>query len=96
MTVTFNANGGTVAPASVEVEPGKTAALPIPAKTEGSDTIFWGWYTKDGTSSSDWGNRFTNETPVTANITVYAKWGATAPAHTPLPSTPRAALPFPP
>jgi hypothetical protein len=74
-TVTFNANGGTVLPSSVQVESGKTVwSWPTLAKTTG-DTTFWGWYTKNGTTSGDWGNLFTTATPVTADITVYAQWG---------------------
>jgi hypothetical protein len=73
-TVTFNANGGTVSPSSVQVESGKTAtSLPTPVKTSG-DTIFFFWYTKNGTTRGDWGNIFTTATPVTADITVYAQW----------------------
>jgi uncharacterized repeat protein (TIGR02543 family) len=78
-TVTFAANGGTVSPLSITVEKGKTAAqLPTPTKTDG-DTIFWGWYTKNGTASGDWGSRFTTTTPVTADMIVYARWGSTQP-----------------
>jgi uncharacterized repeat protein (TIGR02543 family) len=76
-TITFNADGGTVTPASVKVESGETAeTLPVPTKTEG-DTVFWGWYTENGTSG--WGSPFTTSTVVTADITLYARWGSTVP-----------------
>ncbi|GHU71023.1 hypothetical protein FACS189450_06390 [Spirochaetia bacterium] len=76
-TVTFNANGGTVATESVKVETGKTvSSLPTPTKVSG-DTIFWGWFSKDGTGG-DWGSAFTSSTVVTGDITVYARWGNTA------------------
>jgi uncharacterized repeat protein (TIGR02543 family) len=80
-TVTFNANGGTVTPASVEVETGKTATLPAAPTKTGGDTVFQGWYTANGTSDNNWGSRFTDATPVTAHITVYAKWGSSAPTQ---------------
>ncbi|MDR2500909.1 MAG: InlB B-repeat-containing protein, partial [Treponema sp.] len=41
-------------------------------------TLFQGWYTGNG-SGGDWGNRFTSASQVTADMTVYAKWGAAAP-----------------
>jgi hypothetical protein len=74
-TVTFNANGGVVSPVSIKVDSGKTIAeLPVPAKTTG-DTVFYGWYTKNG-SNNDWGVAFTVLTSITADITVFAKWSA--------------------
>jgi uncharacterized repeat protein (TIGR02543 family) len=79
-TVTFNANGGTVSPSSIQVESGRTVSpLPTPSKTSG-DTFFWGWYTKSGTGG-DWGISFTTTTPVTGNMNVYARWGSTAPTR---------------
>ncbi|GHU93998.1 hypothetical protein FACS189479_06170 [Spirochaetia bacterium] len=69
-TVTFNANGGIVTPESVKVETGKTvSSLPTPTKTDG-DTYFWGWYV----DKDVWVDRFTESTPVTQDITVYARW----------------------
>jgi len=77
-TVTFNANGGTVSPPDVTVKNGGTvASLPTPVKTSG-DTIFWGWFTKNG-AGGDWGNPFTAITPVTTDIIVYARWESAAP-----------------
>jgi uncharacterized repeat protein (TIGR02543 family) len=79
-TVTFNAGeGGNVSPGSVEVVSGGTVGsrLPTPAKTE-PPAVFWGWFTRDGTDSN-WGSQFMPGTPVNADITVYARWGATAP-----------------
>jgi uncharacterized repeat protein (TIGR02543 family) len=79
-TVTFDANGGTVSPSSIQVESGKTVtSLPTPSKTSG-DTYFWGWFTKGGTGG-DWGSLFIATTPVTGDITVYARWGSTAPTQ---------------
>jgi uncharacterized repeat protein (TIGR02543 family) len=76
-TVTFDANGGTVSTASVQVEAGATvASLPTPSKTTGSDTTFQGWWTDNGYSG--WGNKFTSAIPVTADIIVYARWGSAA------------------
>jgi uncharacterized repeat protein (TIGR02543 family) len=77
-TVTFNADGGQVSPGTRIVEEGKTIdPLPIPTKTEG-ETVFQGWYTKNGTDG-DWGKVFTTITPITDDITLYAKWGITEP-----------------
>jgi hypothetical protein len=60
------------------VEEGKTlSSLPIPTKTSG-DTVFQGWYTKNGTDN-DWGTPFTVLTSIITDITVYAKWGSVAP-----------------
>ncbi|MFP3040610.1 InlB B-repeat-containing protein [Treponema primitia] len=75
-TVTFNAEGGTVSPASKEVISGNAAGtLPTPTK---SGNNFFGWFTKNGTGG-DWGDSFTTATVVTADITVYAQWGSGEP-----------------
>ncbi|MBE5812325.1 MAG: hypothetical protein E7314_01555, partial [Clostridiales bacterium] len=66
-TVSFNTNGGSVV-VSQTVESGKTATRPETDPTKSGYT-FAGWY-KDSvlTQVYDFG------TPVTGNITVYAKW----------------------
>jgi uncharacterized repeat protein (TIGR02543 family) len=68
-TVTFNTDGGSAAPQPVTVTSGTTlSSLPIP--TRNAWDTFGGWYTAvDGG-----GEEFTNTTPVTADITVYAWW----------------------
>jgi uncharacterized repeat protein (TIGR02543 family) len=68
-TVTFNADGGSVAPAKVKVSSGESLGDSLPAATRSGFT-FGGWYTaQDGG-----GTAFTGNTNVTADITVYAKW----------------------
>ena len=63
-TVTFDANGGTVATASVQVKKGKTIKeLPVPT-LEGS--TFVGWYAGDV--------QYTTETKITSDVTLVAKW----------------------
>ena len=65
-TVTFDANGGSVSPASATTKDGKLESLPIPTN-DGYD--FLGWYTqKDG------GDEVTNNTVFTNDITIYAHW----------------------
>ncbi|WP_162309378.1 InlB B-repeat-containing protein [Cohnella abietis] len=65
-TVSFNSNGGSNVAAQT-VEYGGTAATPaVPTKT---DYTFLGWYSD---SSLTIGYIFT--TPVTGNLTLYAKW----------------------
>lgn len=73
-TVTFDSNGGsTVTPQSIER--GHTATKPKnPTKT---DYIFKGWY-KD----SDLTEVFDFETPITEEITLYAKWKEKPPVYT--------------
>ena len=64
--VTFDADGGT--PTSTKTcAPGATVTLPSPTRAE---HLFSGWYTE----RNGGGTQFTSSTPVTANITVYAKW----------------------
>jgi uncharacterized repeat protein (TIGR02543 family) len=71
--VTFDADGGTVNPASVRVNSGdRISALPETAKQGGA---FNGWFTQ----KNGGGTAFTETTAVTADITVYAKWTETAP-----------------
>lgn len=66
-TVTFNSNGGTDVPSQV-VEEGQTATEPT-APTKGTDP-FEGWY-----SDAELTQAFVFTTPITADITLYAKWG---------------------
>jgi len=65
-TVTFDANGGSVTPASSTVTYGSSVTLPTPTR---SGYTFTGWYTaKSG------GTKVTSIPSLTSNITVYAQW----------------------
>lgn len=68
-TVTFNSDGGTPASTSTGgIEEGGTTALPnVPTR---ENYRFDGWYT----AKNGGGTQFTTMTPVSSNITVYAKW----------------------
>ena len=66
-TVTFNANGHGTAPAAQTVEEGKTATKPTDPTAAG--WIFGGWFKEAACT-----NAYDFSTPVTANITLYAKW----------------------
>jgi uncharacterized protein (TIGR02145 family)/uncharacterized repeat protein (TIGR02543 family) len=66
-TITFNANGGTVSPASVTTGVGDTlGSLPTPART---GYTFKGWYT-----ASTSGTKVTEDRKYNGNTTVYAQW----------------------
>lgn len=67
-TITFDATGGSVTPASAETnDDGKLSSLPTPTR-EGY--VFVGWYTaaEDGTKVNVWEDRFNG------NTTIYAHW----------------------
>ena len=66
-TVTFDANGHGTAPEAQTVEDGKTASRPSDPSANG--WIIGGWYTEAACT-----NAFDFSTPVTADITLYAKW----------------------
>ena len=66
-TVSFDANGHGTAPAAQSIESGKTAAKPADPTATGWK--FGGWY-QDATCNI----AFDFATPITANITLYAKW----------------------
>jgi hypothetical protein len=71
-TVTFNLDGGNIdgITASVEITVNsgeKITNLPEPKKV---DNTFDGWFTEKNGN----GNAFTKNTPLSANITVFAKW----------------------
>ena len=65
-TITLNANGGSVSPATIVVEQGDSATLPIPSYT-GRD--FQGWATSASASSGVTGSYTPN-----GNVTLYAIW----------------------
>jgi uncharacterized repeat protein (TIGR02543 family) len=66
-TVAFNANGGSVSPASTKVPFGQpVGTLPLP---ERNGCGFLGWYT-----SGDGGDRITSSFVVTANCRFHAHW----------------------
>ena len=79
-TVTWNANGGTVSPASTTKTHGSTlGALPTPTRastTEYSYT-FAGWFT-----AASGGTQISTTTTVTGNVTYYAHWTATKRSYT--------------
>ena len=66
-TVTFDANGHGTAPALQSVESGKTATKP--ADPTASGWSFGGWYKEAACT-----NAFDFATPITGNITLFAKW----------------------
>ena len=86
-TATFDANGGTfdggATTQGVAQTYSTTYAVPAPdptrTYTKGGQTFtytFAGWWTKNGTTDGDWGQRITTSTncELTADATFYAKW----------------------
>jgi uncharacterized protein (TIGR02145 family)/uncharacterized repeat protein (TIGR02543 family) len=68
-TITFNANSGTVTPASgVTGDGGKLSSLPTPTR---DGYTFGGWFT---TSAATGGTQVTESYAFSANTTVYARW----------------------
>lgn len=66
-TVTLNANGGSVTPASVSIQQGKAiGTLPTPTRTGYN---FLGWYT-----SKTGGSKISSSQVVKRDMTVYAQW----------------------
>lgn len=66
--ITFNANGGSVTPASAETgADGKLTSLPTP--TRSGSYSFNGWYT-----AASGGTKVTASTVFNANTTIYAQW----------------------
>lgn len=79
-TVTWNANGGTVSPASVSKTHGSTlGTLPTPtrAATAEYSYTFAGWFT-----AASGGTQISTTTTVTGNVTYYAHWTATKRSYT--------------
>lgn len=68
--VAFNSNGGTTV-ATQKVENGKTAERPTDPKKTGYS--FEGWYTDSALTKV-----FDFNTPITSNVTLYAKWEKSA------------------
>jgi uncharacterized repeat protein (TIGR02543 family) len=68
-TVTFNADGGTPAPAAQKVKEGETATAPPAVTKTGYAFLFW---SLNGTSAYNF------SAPVTGNITLTAHWQAEA------------------
>lgn len=70
LTVTFNADGGTPATASVTVLQGSKIGSDMPDNPTKASHAFGGWFTeKEGK-----GKEITSSTEITSNMTVYAKW----------------------
>ncbi len=83
-TVSFNSNGGTEVK-SQKVESGKKATKPANPTKQAISTetyAFENWYTStdNGTTLSD--TAFDFNTPITKDITLYAKWAVNAVTHT--------------
>lgn len=69
VTVTFDAQGGTPEPETQTLQSGETVSEPQPPVRIGA--FFTGWYTD---AAGEAGDLFSFETPVTANLTLYACW----------------------
>lgn len=81
-TVTFNSNGGSAVEKQI-VASGSKATMPgIPTKaaTPGATFTFAGWYSDANLSTS-----FNFDTPITADITLYARWNTIPVQNTPTP-----------
>lgn len=79
-TVTWNANGGTVSPASISKTHGSTlGTLPTPTRTATAEYsyTFVGWFT-----AASGGTQISTTTTVTGNVTYYAHWTATKRSYT--------------
>ena len=68
-TVSFNMLGHGASVSSQEVVKGERATQPVDPKEEGF--VFEGWYTSEECKE---GEQFSFDTPITADITLYAKW----------------------
>ncbi|TWH58520.1 putative repeat protein (TIGR02543 family) [Desulfitobacterium sp. LBE] len=98
-TVSFESNGGSTVAAIPNVAENNTVALPTPPPTKAGYS-FAGWYIDNDTFADE----FTAITPVTGNLTVYAKWAtlptddssdrddSTSPSTPTPPSTPPATV----
>ena len=76
-TITFNANGGSVTPASAETTAeGKLTSLPTP--TRSGSYSFNGWYT-----AASGGTKVTTSTVFNADATIYAQWTYTGGGYYP-------------
>lgn len=79
-TVTWNANGGTVSPASTTKTHGSTLGT-LPTPTRAADVqytyTFKGWFT-----AATGGTQVSASTTVTGNVTYYAQWTATPRSYT--------------
>jgi uncharacterized repeat protein (TIGR02543 family) len=71
-TVTFDADGGEPITQTKTVGDGLTLGDAMPTEPTKGGYAFGGWYTMQNGN----GDQFTESTPVTANITVYAKWAS--------------------
>ncbi|MCR5781788.1 MAG: InlB B-repeat-containing protein [Clostridia bacterium] len=67
---TFDANGGSVSPASVLTKEGNTFTFPTPSR---SGYTFDGWYT-----AASGGTKVSSSSTISANTTVYAHWTVVA------------------
>lgn len=103
VTVTFDANGGTVSPASISSTAGATITLPTPAY---SPYTFLGWFDGNGALIGMGGASYTIPASATGTIAATAKWnkvtvtfdangGSVSPASTTGPSGTSITLPTP-
>ena len=68
VTLTLNANGGTVTPTSITINSGSTlGTLPVPTRT---GYTFDGWFSQQNGT----GTQYTANSTLSANATAYAKW----------------------
>src|SRR5690606_33883984 len=73
-TVTFDSHDGSAVAPITDIA--KNATITLPAAPTRDGYTFVGWFTEE-----NGGTEFTNLTPVTDNITVYAKWSEVPVQH---------------
>ncbi|MDR1324903.1 MAG: InlB B-repeat-containing protein, partial [Treponema sp.] len=76
-TVTFNADGGVLVTQTVRVDTSTSLGASMPSDPTRDGYAFGGWYT----AQNGGGTQFTETTPVTKHVTVYAFWLASASAQ---------------
>ena len=86
-TVTFDANGGVMAPVSRLAVDGVAGELPMPTR---DGWMFDGWFT-----AASGGEQIAVDTAVTENVTYYAQWTKVPDPVTPDPVTPDPVTPDP-
>ncbi len=71
--VTFSTGDGASAVTKQNIRPGTSATKPAKDPTK-TGYFFEGWFTQDGTETSEWGDEFDFKSTIDEATTVYAKW----------------------
>lgn len=79
VTITYKFNDGVTADSTATLYANDTVDALAEVTTTVTGKVFAGWYTKDGSTTGDWGDAYAVGSTITESITLYGQWVTPSP-----------------